>query len=52
MVFNSMVSLYISVFGFVQLTTAVRLVSLQPYVHKYLSIKTTNACIFSTVYRK
>ena len=42
----------ISVSGFVHLTVALKLVSLQPCSRKYLSFKIKNACTFSTVNRK
>ena len=47
-----MISLCISVFGFLQSTVPVKLVALQPYGRKYFSVKTTNASIFSTDSRK
>ena len=47
-----MISLFVSVFGFLQLTAAVKSVPLQPYGRKYFSVKTTNASIFSTMNRK
>ena len=49
---TSMISLFISVFGIVCLTVAVKLVSLQPCGRKYLLLKIANACIFSAVNRK
>ena len=42
----------ISVFEFVHLTAAVKLILLQPYGCKYFLFKTRNACIFATVNRK
>ena len=39
----------ISVIGFVHLTVAVILVSLQSHGSKYLSLKTANACFFLTL---
>ena len=47
-----MISVCISFLEFVQLTAAVKLVLLQPYDRKYLSMKTAKACTFSTVKRK
>ena len=44
-----MFSLCISVFRFVQLTAALKLVPLQPYGRKHLLLKNANARIFSTV---
>ena len=44
-----MISICISLFGFVKLTVAVKLVLQQPNDHKYFSAKTANACIFSKV---
>ena len=40
---------FISVFRFVQLTAAVKLVSLQPYDRKYFSLKTAKARVLSTI---
>ena len=47
-----MVSLYILVFGFAQLTVAVKLAPLQPNGRKYFSVKATKAQNFSTINRK
>ena len=46
MTFVSMISLCILVFRFVRLTTAVRLVSLLPYSHKYFSVKSQKLAFF------
>ena len=45
MICISMISVCISVFGFEQLTTTVKLVLLQSYGHQYLSVKTSNSHI-------
>ena len=52
LIFVLMISVCISVFGFVQLTAAVKLISLQPYQSKYFSMKTANAYSFSAANRK
>ena len=52
MICVSMISICISVFGFLQLTVAVSLLLLKHFDRKYFSVKTTSACIFSTVKRK
>ena len=52
LVFVSMISLGISVLEFVQLTVAVKLLSSQRHHRKYFFIKTSNARIISTIFRK
>ena len=48
MICTSLLSLCISVFRFVQLTAVVKLLTLQPYDRKYLSVKAANPQYFST----
>ena len=47
-----MISICISVFGFVQLAVTAKLVPLQPYDRKYFSMKTANTWVFSTANRQ
>ena len=47
-----MILVCISVFGFVQLTSAVKLMPLELHGCKYFSVKTATASMFSTVNRK
>ena len=49
MISVSMISHFISVFGFVLLTAAMKLVPLRPYGCNTFSVKAANACILSTV---
>ena len=52
MTFILMISLFILVLGYLQLNTTVKMVPLQQHGRIYLSVKTANARIFSTVNRK
>ena len=45
----SMISIYVSVLGFVQLSVVVTLVSQNPYGRKCFSVKAANECILLTV---
>ena len=45
-----MVPLCILVFGYAQLTAAVKLVATQPYNGKWFLLKTANTSVFSTKY--
>ena len=46
MISVSIMSLCLSVFGFAQLTAAVKLVTLHSYGRKYFWVKNANPCIF------